>query len=555
MAMKVGIFGLPIAIMTRIIACICCIITVSYLNAQNGEALLTRLKETISRAPEYDRMKLRSIDSLKQQLQQPGNQTPPGAFAIYARLFEAYKLFHYDSAYHYARLLQQTARQMNDHGRITYARIQLGFTLLSAGMYKEAEDSLANMYILNEPDSIQALYYSLMARYYYDLGDFDNDAYHKPVYIRKGDAYIDSATRLYPENSFDRLYLPGLRAIKSGDKTAAQEYFGRIIHRPGLTDHELALATSTLCDIYIRNNQPDSAILLLAQAAIADIRSATKETSATFILAQLLYKKGDVQNASLCINSAIADAVFYNARQRKVQVSSILPLIEAEKLNAVEKQKKNLITYAVLVTLLLLAVVVLAVVVARQVKKIKAAQQVIVEARDKEHAINGRLAEANERLADANKIKEEYIGYFFNVNAEFFNKMERLKQSLEQKINDRKLDEIRFIVHNNINLKKEKEELLRHFDQAFLKLFPQFITAFNALFKPEDQVVLKEDELMNTDLRIFALIRMGIHDSEKIAHILQYSVNTINTYKTRIKNKSVVPNELFDQQIMDIKTV
>lgn len=187
MAMKVGIFGLPIAIMRRIIACIVCILTVTSLRAQDSEPLLSRLKQTLLQAPEYDRIKLRTIDSLKQQLQQPGNQTPPAAFTIYARLFEAYKLFHYDSAYHYARLLQQTACRMKDKGRIAYARIQLGFTLLSAGMYKEAEDSLANMYILAEPDSIKALYYSQMARYYYDLGDFDNDAYHKPVYIRKGD--------------------------------------------------------------------------------------------------------------------------------------------------------------------------------------------------------------------------------------------------------------------------------------------------------------------------------------------------------------------------------
>lgn len=541
--------------MKSVIVCLCCLLCISHLRAQPNKALLTRLNEVIQQAPVFDRQKLDTIAAIKQLLQQPANQALPARFAIYARLFDAYKIFHYDSAYHYARLLQQTAQLLNDKARITYARIQLGFTLLSAGMYKEAEDSLAGMYILDAPDSVKAAFYSLMARYYYDLGDFDNDAYHKPVYIRKGNAYIDSATRLFADTSFDRLYLLGLRHIKSGNKPAALDCFNQLIQRPHLTDHELALATSTLSDIYIQHHQPDSAILLLAQAAIADIRSATKETSATFILADLLYKKGDVQNASICINSAIADAVFYNARQRKVQVSAVLPLIEAEKLNLVEKQKKSLFTYAAVVTVLFVAVIALVIVVFRQVKKIKAAQQVIVAARDKEHEINSRLADANDRLADANKIKEEYIGYFFNVNAEFFNKMERLKQSLEQKIADRRLDDIKYIVQHNINLKKEKEELLRHFDQAFLKLFPQFITAFNALFKEEDQVVLKEEELMNTDLRIFALMRMGIHDAEKIAHILQYSVNTINTYKTKIKNKSIVPNEQFDQYIMNIKTV
>ena len=91
--------------------------------------------------------------------------------------------------------------------------------------------------------------------------------------------------------------------------------------------------------------------------------------------------------------------------------------------------------------------------------------------------------------------------------------------------------------------------------QFFLKLFPDFIERFNDLFAPEDKIQLKDQEFLNTDLRIFALIRMGIHENEKIARILEYSVNTINTYKTRIKNKSLVPNEVFEQRIMEINTV
>jgi hypothetical protein len=160
----------------------------------------------------------------------------------------------------------------------------------------------------------------------------------------------------------------------------------------------------------------------------------------------------------------------------------------------------------------------------------------------------------NEKLEEANKIKEEYIGYFFSLDSEFFVKLERLKRTLDQKLADRKFEDIRFIV-NNIQLKKEKEELLRSFDTVFLRIFPNFVARFNSLFKEEDQVRLKENELLNIDLRIFALIRMGITDNDKIAQILEYSVNTIYAYKTRIKNKSFVPNEDFEARIMDIKSV
>jgi hypothetical protein len=342
--------------------------------------------------------------------------------------------------------------------------------------------------------------------------------------------------------------------MKSVNWPEARAKLWELLSHRNLSDHELAVTASTLSAIYINQGQLDTAMQLLIRAAIADIRSSTKETSAIFSLAQLLYKKGDVKNASSYIEAAIGDASFYGARQRKVQVSAILPLIEGEKVSRVEAQKRTLVTYSIISTVLLLIVIVLAIVIFRQVNKLKIAQRKITEAHEKLQAANIRLQEANHKLSEANKIKEEYIGYFFNADSEFFAKVEKFKRSLEQRIAYRKWDDIIALV-NNTNLKKEKEELLQNFDKTFLKLFPDFIQGFNALFKKEDRIQLKDHEFLNTDLRIFALIRMGIHENEKIARILEYSVNTINTYKTRIKNKSIVPNEAFEQRIMEIKTL
>jgi tetratricopeptide (TPR) repeat protein len=364
---------------------------------------------------------------------------------------------------------------------------------------------------------------------------------------------MDSALRLYPPGSFNYGYFTGLRQIKAGDGAHAKAVFGQLLSRPDLTLHQLAVTTSTLSDIYINNGQPDTAIVLLIHAAVADIQTSTKETAAIFNLAQLLYKKGDVRNASSYIEIAIRDAIFYGARQRKVQVSAILPLIEGEKISRVEEQKTIFVTWSIIATLLLLAVVTLVIIVLRQVNRLKAAQRIITEAHTKEQAANQRLVEANNKLSEANKIKEEYIGYFFNADSESFDKIGQFKKAIEQKIAYRKWDDVIALV-NSTNPKKEKEELLLNFDKVFLKLFPDFIQRFNDLFREEDKIQHKDNELLNTDLRIFALIRMGIHENEKIARILEYSVNTINTYKTRIKNKSIVPNEEFEQRIMEIRT-
>jgi hypothetical protein len=521
---------------------------------KNTAHLLNELNLAIEASPKYDEEKLKTIEALKRTLAEKKNDGLPSLFSSYQGLYEEYKVFNHDSAYHYAKKLQETAIQIGDPAKIVAARLKLGFSLLSAGMFKETLDSLNKIDIAGAPDSLRAEYYSLSGRFYYDLGDFDNDAYNTPAYTGKGNQYMDSALELYPTASFQYAYFRGLKEIKSGNLTMALAGFKELMNRPGLSWHELAVTASTLSAIYIYNTSTDTAIGLLARAAIADIKSSTKETAAMFSLAQLLYKKGDVKNASSYIETAIKDASFYGARQRKVQVSAILPLIEGEKVSRVEAQKKILSVYAVITTLLLLIVIGLAIIIFRQVKKLKIAQTVIMEAHIKEQAINQRLVETNYKLSEAHKIKEEYIGYFFNTNSEFFAKIEKFKKSLEQKLAYRKWEDIISLV-NSINLKTEKDELLQNFDKAFLKLFPDFIEGFNALFRKEDQVQLKDHEFLNTDLRIFALIRMGIHENEKIARILEYSVNTINTYKTKIKNKSIVPNEEFEHRIMEIRTV
>jgi hypothetical protein len=515
---------------------------------------LAPLNRALADSARYDSAKTIAIRQERAALAATPIDDLSGQFNRYQHLYDQYKVFKYDSAFHYARCLQTIAQELKGPIGIADARLKLCFCLLSAGLFKESLDSLEKMNTRGLPDSLQAEYYSLMGRYYYDLGDFDNDDYNTPAYTRKGNAYMDSALEFYPPGSFSASYYKGLKQLKSGDGGHALILFKDLLGRPGLSLHQLAVTTSTLSDIYIHNGETDTAIALLLRAAIADIQSSTKETTAIFNLAELLYKKGDVRNASSYIEVAVRDAVFYGARQRKVQVSAILPLIEGEKVNRVEAQNRLFVTWSIIATCLLLLVILLVITVLRQVKRLTAAQRIITRAHAKEQLINQRLVEANNQLSEANKIKEEYIGFFFNADSESVARIEKFKRSIEQKIAYRKWDDVIALV-NNTDLKKEKEEMLRNFDKVFLRLFPAFIRQFNELFREEDRVQPKDHELLNTDLRIFALIRMGIHENEKIARILEYSVNTINTYKTKIKNRSIVPNEEFEQHIMAIKTV
>jgi len=532
-----------------------------------NDSLLTELQTAMRRSASYDSASIRNIDQLKQSLRDAGTSLS-SVFNWQEKIYEAYKLFNYDSAYGYAVRLVNTSREMQDDRYWVAARLKLSFILLSAGLYKETYDSLSSMARQPVPDSLKGEYYALWGRYYYDLAGYANDHYHSVDYDIAGGRYIDSALNYYPPPSFEYNYYKGLRYFKENRTKEASTFLEQLMNSSSLSDHQLALTASTLSGFYLQNGNMDKAIDLLIQATVADIKSSTKENGAIFHLAELLYKKGDIKHAVMCIESAVANAEFYGARQRKVQASSILPLIEGERINGIEAQKRLLIRYAIIVTVLVLTLLVLAWIIWRQVKKLKQAQQALTEANHrleesnrrledlnlKLEESNHRLEELNEKLEDSNKIKEEYIGFFFRADSEFYGKLDKIKSDIEKKLLERRYDDIRFFL-NKIDTRKEKEELLHSFDIIFLKLFPNFLAEVKSLLREEEKIKLKEGELLSTDLRIFALMRMGVTDPEKIAQILEYSVKTIYSYKSRIKNKASIPGDEFEERIMQIKTL
>jgi len=511
------------------------------------DTLLYRLNDVLDRKKDFDEEKIKRIEKLEKVLNDASSSNLNARYNIYLSLYDEYKSFNYDKAFSYAQKLQQTGRALKDPAKIAYSKIKLGFILLSSGMFKETFDSLKTVNVKLLDNEGKKEYYFLNARTYYDLADFDKENYYTPIYNTRAGKYIDSATALCATNSFDYIYYTGLRYLKTGNTNMAVAALKLLIDHYKLPDHQFAITASTLSDIYIRKSLPDSAIDLLITAAMADVRSSTKEAAAMTTMAQLLYKNGDVKNAYIYIKQAMDDAIFYGARQRKLQVSAILPVIASDRINNEEEQKRALFFYASLLTILVAIVIVFAFIIYKQLRKLRIADKVILETN---HTLEHSIIELNE----ANKIKEEYIGYYFNLISEYINKLDKFKRSVDNKLTTKRFDDIRILV-NNINLTKEREELFINFDKAFLKIFPNFVNGYNELFCEENRIKLLPNQLLNTDLRIFALVRLGISDTEKIAHILEYSVNTIYNYKARIKSKSIVHNDEFETAIMAIKAV
>jgi hypothetical protein len=521
--------------------------------APANDSLFMKLRKTIAASADYDAGKIDGISALKSSLQSSSKNDLQMQYQIIRSLYQEYKTFNYDSAFLYVRKLQDLSYKLQRPSLVEDSKIKLSFILVSAGLFKNAFDTLHSVSLYGVSDSIKADYYSLMGRYYYDLSDYNNDKYFAPAYYKLGNLYMDSSLLYYQPSSFEYNYYKGLKDLKTGGGNKTVPEFLNILNRSNLSFHQRALVESTLSGIYKEMNETDKETETFLLAAIDDIKSSTKETTATLYLSQIYFAQGNLKAAFLCVEKAIQDAVYYGARQRQVQVSSILPIIEVAQVNSVEAQKKLLILYSSIATLLLIGLVVLFIIINKKNKKLKIAQQAITEANEKELEINqklsianSKLSEVNSKLSEANQIKEEYIIHFFNVNTDFFSRIERFKTITEKKLHDRKYDEIKYLL-NSINLKEEKAEMLKNFDKVFLNLFPDFINDFNSLFNVSERIYPDKDELLNTDLRIFALMKMGITNNEKIAQILGYSVNTIYAYKTKIKKKSIVSTAAFDE--------
>ena len=505
--------------------------------------LLKKLDSIIGKRDKILQEKLARIEEYKQRVKGKSIQE---RFVLNTKIYNEYKSFIYDSAFRYSRKLQQLSMEMKNPVLIMQSKIDLGFILVSAGLFNETLDTLQSISTSFLPDSLKPNFYYLMGRTCYDLSEFNKDEFYSSRYVSRANKYMDSALQYLEKIDPRYLMINGLKNLHLAEWETAQDSYEKLINDYHLVDHQLAVATSTLSFIYANQGQKTKSKIQLINAAIADIRSSTKETVAMMNLAEMLFDEGDIEKSYEYIKIAMQDANFYGANHRKIQVASVFPVIEGKWLNMVESRKNKLMVYAVGITVLSLVMIAFGLIVYKQFRKLQTAKKIISDSNDK-------LIETNHQLVDANKIKEEYVTYYFNTTADYISRLENLKKTLDMKLITKKTDDLRFVV-DSINIKKEREELYHNFDKVFLKLFPDFVTVFQSLLREGDHIHLKEGQLLNTELRIFALMRMGINDNEKISKILDYSVTTIYTYKTRIRSKSVVPNDEFDKRIMEIRT-
>ncbi|HEX8018078.1 MAG TPA: DUF6377 domain-containing protein, partial [Flavobacterium sp.] len=322
---------------------------------------------------------------------------------------------------------------------------------------------------------------------------------------------------------------------------------------------QFAMITYLLGNISEKTNKINLVKKYYGLSATSDIKQAIKDNASQQELAMVFYELGDVDMAYKLTQSAIEDALYCNVQFRTLLMSQLYSIINTAYLEREAQRKTELQVYLLCISLLSLFLIVAVIYVYKQMKKVSRIRGELYETSQKLAELNKDITEANNQLqernaqlSESNHIKEEYIANFFSLCSAYINKLENYRVILNKKATAKQFDEIYKMLKSTTLVDNELEELYRNFDTIFLSLYPTFVKDFNALLIPEEQIIVKHGELLNTELRIFALIRLGITDSVKIAAFLRYSLSTIYNYRTRGRNKAIVSRNDFEEMVIKI---
>jgi hypothetical protein len=321
-----------------------------------------------------------------------------------------------------------------------------------------------------------------------------------------------------------------LYAMKLGDNNLAIQRFNRVLECHQTSEHQKAIAFSSLAFIYQTEGQEDIANHYIIQAAIADIKSCTKETVAMNIVAQNMLKKDLVEQAAEFIQIALEDANFYNARHRQVKITQVMPIIEQKQLLMEKQYSQRVIQRNIYLIVSLVGLLLAFLLLYNRHRALRNAKQ--------------HIQLTNLQLTEANKIKEECIATFLCNENSVYSTFEKYQRYVKRNAQDKQWESL-FAIPAYADIRTLRNDFYKRFDTMFLHIYPNFVNDLNMLLRPDQQIQLKPNEMLSPELRIFALIRLGINDNTQIAKLLDYSINTIYTYKTRINNATdLSPDEL-----------
>lgn len=527
------------------------------------DSALKMLDVAIREIPSYEVSRIERISRLRKAL-----EATPGVSAeryrINGDLYTEYSKYKFDSALYFLKENLAVSMMLKDTVRILTTRLEMCHRLASGGLYIEAADILRDIESSHIPESLRFKYFQTKENLYFQSGKAK--AQHSPlsaVYRKIACQYRDSILAGSDTLNSDVRDLQRVRQyIERGKFEEALAHNTRLINseKPGTFRYSLLAYNQQL--IYDSMGRDNDRIFYLAMAAIADIRQSCRDQSALLRLAEVLYRKGDVTRSHSYITTSWHQAQLYNSRMRQWANVDALSMINTSYNEIMKRNNRYLVIIVFIVGALAIIVFIELLILRKNKKKLSQANKELEKRNEDVNVLNGmlernngELKNANDELREAAKVKEAYLAYFFQGSSDYLNRLRSFRKQIINKVKGgASREELLKLSGSGVDIDAlELNELYSNFDTAFLKVYPTFVEKFNELLIPEERIILNPGEKLNTELRIFALIRLGIKDSARIASLLRYSVNTIYNYRAKVKSKSAVPRENFEELLLKIQ--
>lgn len=508
------------------------------------DSLLNVLDTELKKRDFYLQEKEKQLHQLDQQRSQASSLEDK--FDITLKKVAALESFSFTRASAEVARLDSLARQLDDPRKTDLAQLKESFIFLSAGLFNEAIDSLQTINLDNFSSRLKTEYYATLARCYIDL----SDNYPSPSLAERSRnqaaTFLDSAIRYVAPDTIELLSLLGFKAIAEQKPIDGLSVYHKVRKHPDATVRLMAKEHGTAGVNYRLLNMNDSARIAVIKSAIADERTVTREAISLVRVARYAYEMDDFERSARYIKIGLENANFFDARHRKIEVLEILPLIEEERQELLRSQRMQFILFSSLLSILLVLAVWLIRRTIQQNRELRERRQALIDAYQ-------QLRQNNNALRESERIKEQYIGYFFQTNTKFITGAKKVIDKATKAIYAADFKEAKFQL-KSFNAKQQNKQLLRDFDEVFLTLFPDFVRKFQALFPAETVWQAEDQEELSSEIRIFALMRLGIKNNDTISKILGYSVNTIYAYRSKVRGKSQLDKELFDRSVMEISS-
>lgn len=528
---------------------LCCVFMA---HSQGLNSVFKRLDEIIDNRPTYIAKKETALKEMRTKASYASGKEK---FDLYVDLFNEYRVFRADSALHYGEMCEQLAIAHNDQEELQCSQILKAVGLGILGMYNEAHallDSLGKIYPSN-----QVLYYTTMTDIISWQSEFVSNKDVKLMYRNQSSLYRDSLIAA-TENELFKNHNKSISLMGKDNAQAKTIALSTLQSLPEGHD-SIRYITNELALIYSLEEKRDSSEYYYALSAISDMECGVREHSSLINLTIMLYEDGDIDRAYKYMNQCFADASECIATLRTLEMSQKMPQILEAYHKKIRNNQRVLFFISIIILILAFVIAMDWLRIHRYSRKLRAAQKDIL-------GMNENLKKANEKLAwslqkekqvrlkleESNRIKDTYLANYMRDCSCFIDKLDNYRKSLQQLAMRNNTEKLFDAIRSTDFIDKEIDNFYKGFDETFLSVFPTFVEEFNLLLKPEGRIIPSGPKRLTTELRIFALIRLGITDSNDIASFLRHSVKTIYNYRTKMRNMSLGNRNELEEKLKEI---